>query len=170
MKVPKINKQEWPVMDALWSGRIMSIAEITAWIWERGSRPAYATVQTMVYRLEARGAVQRVDKIRTFHLFEAAVSRERAEGQLVADTIDSLGGDIWPILEYCIDTGSLTIEDVKAAEGTLQDLARYAVAGTAGSSDAPRAKAADALIFPKPPRPRYAPPTYRPCGPRDWMG
>ena len=62
MKVPKINKQEWPVMDALWSGQIMSITEIRAWICDRGSRTNYAKVQTMVYGLEARGAVRRVTK------------------------------------------------------------------------------------------------------------
>ena len=68
-------------MEALWRWGALSIREITTGIRGPDRRPAYSTVQTMVYRLEARGAVRRVEKIRNYHVFEAAVTREIAEGQ-----------------------------------------------------------------------------------------
>jgi predicted transcriptional regulator len=67
MRLPKISKQEWPVMEALWRWGALSIREITTGICGPDRRPAYTTVQTMVYRLEARGAVRRVEKIGNYH-------------------------------------------------------------------------------------------------------
>jgi predicted transcriptional regulator len=169
MTVPKISEKEWPVMDALWTGRIMSIGEITDWIRREGRRINYATVQTMVYRLEARGAVRRVLKIRTFHLFEPAITRENAEGRLLTDLLGLLGGDVRPILEYCIETGRITMEDLRAAEGMLKDLARYKVPGTAGRLNIQGEMVADLVTRPKPTRPSYPALTYADLGPRSWM-
>jgi predicted transcriptional regulator len=151
MTTPKISEKEWPVMDALWTGRIMSIGEIKDWIRREGQqRINYATVQTMVLRLEARGAVRRVSKIRTFYLFEAAITRENAELRLLTDLLGLLGGDVRPILEYCIETGRITMEDVRAAEGMLKDLARYKVLSTAGWLNRQGQMVADLPARPKP--------------------
>ena len=42
------------------------------------SRPAYTTVQTMVYRMENKGVVKRVRKVGNFHMFAAAITRTSA--------------------------------------------------------------------------------------------
>ena len=156
-------------MDALWTGKLMSIGEIRDWIRGKSRKPSYATIQTMVYRLEARGAVGRVSKIRTFHLFEAAITRENAERRLLADLLELLGGDVRPILEYCVETGRITMDDVREAEWVLKYLARYAIPGTAGRSDGKPEMAADLRTRPKPARPSYTPPSYQDLGPRGWM-
>src|SRR3954469_16579208 len=72
-------------MEALWRWGAVSIPENQTGIYGPDRRPRYSTVQTMVYRLEARGAVRRVEKIRNYHVFEACVTREIAEGRIVAD-------------------------------------------------------------------------------------
>ena len=168
MTIPKISTAEWPVMDALWTGQLMSIGEIRDWIRREDRKPSYETVQTMVARLEARGAVRRVFKIRTFY-FEAAVTRENAEGRLIRDLLELLGGDVRPILEYCVETGRITMDDVRDAERMLKYLARYPVPETSGRSDGQMETSAGLLTRPKPPRPSYTPPPCLDLGPRDWM-
>ena len=86
---PKISRQEWPVMEELWRRERLSIREIQTALSGPDRRPAYSTVQTMVYRLEARGAVRRVEKIRNHHVFEACVTREVEERQIVANIYGS---------------------------------------------------------------------------------
>lgn len=86
-------------------------------------RPAYTTVQTMVYRLEAKKALRRVKKIATANIFEAAVSREAAERRLIDDLLGLFGGRSRPIMAHLIDSGKLTLDDVREAERTLLKLA-----------------------------------------------
>src|SRR3954454_15618854 len=87
-------------------------------------RPQYSTVQTMVYRLEARGAVRRVEKIRNYHVFEACVTREIAEGRIVADCLQFFEGRAWPLLEHSIAIGKVTVADLRDAERYLRDVAQ----------------------------------------------
>ena len=71
---PKLTRLEHQIMDALWTHGASSVREILERFPER-DRPAYTTVQTMVYRLEAKGAVRRAKKIGNAYLFEAVVSQ-----------------------------------------------------------------------------------------------
>jgi predicted transcriptional regulator len=105
-------------MEALWTKGPCSIREIHESFPARG-RPAYTTVQTMVYRLETKKAVRRVKKIATAFIFEAAVSREAAERKLVDDFLGLFGGRSQPIVARLIESGSFTLEDVKEAERLL---------------------------------------------------
>jgi BlaI family transcriptional regulator, penicillinase repressor len=125
MKSPKISKQEWPIMEALWRWEALSIREIQTGICGPDGRPAYSTVQTMVYRLEARGAVRRVEKIRNYHVFEACITRDTAEGHIVADYLRFFDGRVWPFLEHSIAMGRMTKEDLKSAERYLSDVAKW---------------------------------------------
>jgi predicted transcriptional regulator len=105
-------------MEALWTKGPCSIREIHESFPAR-NRPAYTTVQTMVYRLETKKAVRRVKKIATAFIFEAAVSREAAERKLVHDFLGFFGGRSLPIVARLIESGSFTLEDVKEAEKIL---------------------------------------------------
>ena len=87
-------------------------------------RPAYTTIQTTVYRLEAKKAVRRVKKVGNFHVFEAAVSRNAAQRKLIDDLLALFGGRTQPVMAHLIESGKLTLEDVKEAEKTLRKLAR----------------------------------------------
>ena len=79
----------------------------------------------MVYRLEARGAVRRVGKIRNHHVFEACVTREVAERQIVANYLRFFEGRVWPFLEQAIAMGSMTMTDLRDAERYLRDVATW---------------------------------------------
>ena len=109
-------------MEALWRWGALSIREIMTGICGPDRRPAYSTVQTMVYRLEARGAVRRVEKIRNYHVFDASISRDIAEGYAVAECLRFFDGRVWPFLEHSIAAGKMTTADLKDAERYLRDV------------------------------------------------
>src|SRR5690348_18420534 len=110
-------------MAALWSRGSASIREIQEDFPEK-KRPAYTTIQTTVYRLEAKKAVRRVKKVGNFHIFEAAVSRDAAQRRLIDDLLALFGGRTQPVMAHLIESGQLTLEDVKDAERTLRNLER----------------------------------------------
>jgi BlaI family penicillinase repressor len=123
MAEPKLTKLELQIMEALWTQGQASIRDIQETFPEK-HRPAYTTVQTTVYRLEAKKTVRRVKKVGNFHIFEAAVSRTAAHRRLVDDLLALFGGRTQPIVAHLIESGKLTLEDVKEAEKILRSLAR----------------------------------------------
>ena len=123
MPKPRLTKLELQIMDALWSGGALSVREIQEAFPEK-NRPAYTTVQTMVYRLEAKKAIRRVKKIGNAHIFEAAVSRASAQRRLIDELLAFFGGRSQPVMAHLIETGKLTLEDVQQAEQTLRKLAK----------------------------------------------
>jgi BlaI family transcriptional regulator, penicillinase repressor len=122
MPLPKLSKLELQIMNALWSRGQCSVREIQE-SFPVKKRPAYTTVQTTVYRLEAKKALRRVKKIATALIFEAAVSREAAERRLIDDLVGLFGGRSRPIMAHLIESGTLTLDDVREAEKTLLQLA-----------------------------------------------
>jgi len=109
-------------MEALWSRGPCSVREIQE-TFPVKKRPAYTTVQTMVYRLEVKKVLRRVKKIATANIFEAAISREAAERRLIDDLLGLFGGRSRPIMAHLIESGTLTLDDVREAEKTLLTLA-----------------------------------------------
>ena len=123
MAEPKLTKLELQIMDALWSQGKASIREIQETFPKKG-RPAYTTIQTTVYRLEAKRAVRRIKKVGNFHIFEAAVSRDAAQRRLIDDLLALFGGRTQPVMAHLIESGKLTLADVKEAEKILRKLER----------------------------------------------
>src|SRR5215471_4177569 len=123
MAEPKLSRLEIRIMEVLWNRQHASIREIQESFPEK-RRPAYTTVQTTVYRLESKKAVRRVKKVGNFHVFEAAISRDAAQRRLVDDLLALFGGRPQPVMARLIESGRLTLEDVKEAEKTLRRLER----------------------------------------------
>jgi len=123
MAEPKLAKLELQIMDVLWTQSSASIREIQETFPER-DRPAYTTIQTTVYRLEGKKAVRRVKKVGNFHIFEAVVSRNAAERRLIDDLLKLFGGRTQPVMAHLIESGKLTLQDVKEAEKILRKLGR----------------------------------------------
>ena len=119
---PKLSRLELQIMDVLWCRENASIREIQESFAEK-HRPAYTTIQTMVYRLETKKAVRRVKKVGNFHVFEAAISRDNAQRKLVDDLLALFGGRTQPVMAHLIESGKLTLSDIKEAEKTLRKLA-----------------------------------------------
>ena len=122
MAVNKFTKLELQIMETIWSRRAASIREIQEGFSEK-DRPAYTTIQTIVYRLEAKKAVRRVKKIGNFHIFEATVSREAAHRRLIDDLLAMFGGRTQPLMARLVESGKLTLADVQEAEKTLREMA-----------------------------------------------
>jgi BlaI family penicillinase repressor len=110
-------------MEVLWTQRHASIRDIQQSFPDK-NRPAYTTIQTTVYRLEIKKAVHRVKKVGNFHIFEAAVSRDAAQRKLVDDLLALFGGSTQPVMAHLIESGKLTLDDVKEAEKLLRTLDR----------------------------------------------
>jgi predicted transcriptional regulator len=123
MPQPKLSKLEFQIMEALWTRNASSIREIQESFPEK-RRPAYTTIQTTVYRLEAKGAVKRTKKLGNFHIFEAAISRDAAQRRLIDDLLALFGGRTQPIMAHLIESGKLTLDEVKDAEKTLRKLTK----------------------------------------------
>ena len=123
MAGPKLAKLELQIMETLWTRGPVSIREIQEAFPEKG-RPAYTTVQTTVYRLEGKKAVRRGRKVGNFHIFEAAVSRNAAQRKLIDDLLALFGGHTQPVMAHLIESGRLTLDDVREAEKTLRQLER----------------------------------------------
>jgi BlaI family penicillinase repressor len=123
MTLPKLTRLELQIMEALWTRGEASIREIQEDFPEK-KRPAYTTIQTTVYRLEAKKAVRRVKKVGNFHIFEAAVSRNAAQRRLIDDLLALFGGRTQPVMAHLIESGKLTLQDVKEAESLLRQLER----------------------------------------------
>jgi BlaI family penicillinase repressor len=123
MTHPKLTKLELKIMETLWTTGAASIREIQEAFPER-DRPAYTTVQTTVYRLETKKAVRRVKKISNAHIFEAVVSRGAAQKRLIDELLGLFGGRTQPVMAHLIESGKLTLDDVKEAERTLRELER----------------------------------------------
>jgi predicted transcriptional regulator len=121
VRLPKLSKLELQIMDALWSRGASSVREIQESFPDKG-RPAYTTVQTMVYRLEEKGAIRRTKKIGNAHIFEAVISRSSAQRRLVDELLAFFGGSSQPVVAHLIESGNLTLDDVKEAEQLLLKL------------------------------------------------
>jgi BlaI family transcriptional regulator, penicillinase repressor len=119
--LPTLTRVELQIMEALWTHGASSVREVQERFPER-NQPAYTTVQTVVYRLEAKKAVRRIKKIGNAHIFEAAVSRKAAQRRLINELLALFGGSTQPIMAHLIESGSLTLDDVKDAEEMLQRL------------------------------------------------
>jgi BlaI family penicillinase repressor len=119
----KLSKLELTIMETLWTNGACAIREIHDAFPKRG-RPAYTTVQTMVYRLEAKQMVRRAKKISNAHIFEAVITREAAERRLIDELLGLFGGRAQPVMAHLIESGKLTMGDIKEAEKTLRELNR----------------------------------------------
>jgi predicted transcriptional regulator len=122
MRHPKLSKLEMQIMEVLWSAGPSAIREVQE-SFAAKNRPAYTTVQTMVYRLEAKKALRRARKIGNAHIFEAVISRDTAQRRLVDEFLSIFGGRMQPVMAQLIEAGNLTAKDVTDAEKLLQELA-----------------------------------------------
>lgn len=120
--VVSLTKFELEVMEILWDLKEASVREVQEAIHER-KRPAYTTVQTMIYRLEAKKALRRTKKVSNAHIFEAVVSRNVAQRRLVDEFLGLFGGRMQPVMAHLVETGKLTLSDVQEAERLLRELA-----------------------------------------------
>jgi len=120
MPKPKLTKLELQILEALWAHGKASVREIQEAFPE--PRPAYTTIQTVVYRLETKNAVRRVRKIGNAHIFEPAIARDIARNKLLDEILSFFGGKAQPMMAQLAEAGKLTLDDVRELEKTIRKL------------------------------------------------
>jgi predicted transcriptional regulator len=117
----RITKFELQLLEKLWTLGPSSVREIHASLPDE-RQPAYTTIQTMIYRLEEKGAVKRVKRIGNANIFEAVCTRKAVHRRLISDLLDLFGGSATPVMSHLIESGKLTLADVRALEKELASM------------------------------------------------
>lgn len=117
----RLSSLQMQIMETLWNRGEASIREMQEGFPAK-KRPGYTTVQTMVYRMEAKKLVRRVRKVGNFHMFAAMVTREATQRRLVEDLLAMFGGRSQPVMAHLVEAGKLSLDDVKEAEEMLRKL------------------------------------------------
>lgn len=115
----KLSRLELEVMQPLWRLKQGSIREILEALPEE-KRPEYTTVQTIVYRLEEKGAVERVRKIGNAHVFAPTISSKSTVGALIEDLIHRLGGSTEPLMAHLVESGKIGLKELRELEVLLR--------------------------------------------------
>ena len=123
MPAPKLSKLEFRIMEALWDSGPASVREILEKLPAK-KRPAYTTVQTILYRLEAKEAVRRTRKIGNAHIFEPVFTRKAVHRRVIEDLLGLFGGRAQPLVSHLIESGQLTLDDIDEARKTLRELSK----------------------------------------------
>jgi BlaI family penicillinase repressor len=116
----KLSKLELGILEALWAQGKASIREIHSAFPE--PRPAYTTIQTIVYRMEAKDALRRVRKVGNADIFEPMVARDVTRNRVLDEILSFFGGRAAPMMAQLADAGRLTPEDVRELEKTIRKL------------------------------------------------
>jgi len=114
----KLTKFEMELMQALWSLGTASVREIQEQL-PADRRPAYTTVQTIVYRLEEKGALRRAKKIGNAHVFEPVITRRAVHRRMIDELVELFGGSAQPLMSHLAETGRLSLADVRDLETML---------------------------------------------------
>ena len=120
MKPTKLTAAELRIMDSLWDNGPASIRELLE-AYSDSKTPGYTTVQTLVYRLEKKGAIRRIRKIGGAHIFEAVISRNAIQRKMFDEFLTLFGGRTQPFISHLIETGQMTREDIDAAKRQLEN-------------------------------------------------
>lgn len=118
MKI-RLTRLELEIMQYVWDLGEAAVREIQEAI-PPAKRPAYTTVQTILGRLEEKGAVRRTRKIGNAHLYEPVITRKKTYQRLIDELLDLFGGSTEPLVAHLVESGKLTLEDLKHAEEQLR--------------------------------------------------
>jgi predicted transcriptional regulator len=111
-KLPSLSASETEILRLVWELREGTVQRV----WENlpGRRKiAYATVQTLLRRLEKKGYVRHRTEKRA-HVFYPAVEQERVIKRSVNDFVERLfGGDPVPLVQHLAEHGRIDAEDLE---------------------------------------------------------
>lgn len=112
MKHSRLSRSETRILEQCWELGTCSVREILESLPD-SEKVAYTTVQTLVYRLEQKGALRKVKKIGNAHLFEPAIDQRQLRSGLVRDLLELFGGSPRLLVSNLLETGTLTLRDLK---------------------------------------------------------
>ena len=119
MREPRLSKAETRILEQYWKLGAASVREVLESLPE-DERVAYTTVQTLVYRLEGKGALRKVKKIGNAQLFEPAINQSQYRSRLVRDLLDLFGGSPRLLVSNLLENGALTLRDLKSLQSAVR--------------------------------------------------
>jgi BlaI family penicillinase repressor len=119
VKPVKLTKLEMQILEAFWRLGPSSVREILE-TFPTKRKPAYTTIQTVVYRLERKKALRCVKRISNANIFEAAITSQEARRAFVDELLSMFGGRVRALMSHLIESGNLTMKDIKEAEDALR--------------------------------------------------
>jgi BlaI family penicillinase repressor len=131
MKRIRLSKAETRILEQYWNLGTSSVREILDSLPEE-ERIAYTTVQTLIYRLEQKGALRKVKKIGNAQLFEPAIYQSEYRSGLVRDLLDLFGGSPRLLVSNLLETGTITLRDLKALQSATSGSKRSRSPGRSG--------------------------------------
>src|SRR6266850_6907865 len=118
MKEPRLSKAETRILEQYWKLGTASVREVLETLPE-DERVAYTTIQTLMYRLEEKGALRKVKKIGNAQLFAPAIEQSEYRSGIVRDLLDLFGGSPRMLVSSLLETGTLTLKDLKELQAPL---------------------------------------------------
>jgi BlaI family transcriptional regulator, penicillinase repressor len=115
MNRARFSRAERRILEQYWKLGTCAVREVLDSLPVE-ERVAYTTVQTLVYRLEQKGALRKVKKIGNAQLFEPVIDRSEFRRGLVRDFLDLFGDSPRVLVSSLIETGTLTLKDLKALQ------------------------------------------------------
>lgn len=118
--LPAVSPAETEVLRRVWRLGYATVQDVCDTLAEE--RPAtYATVQTLLRRLERKGYVRHEVKGKA-HLFRPAAKREDVIRRTVSDFVGRLfGGDPVPLMMHLADHSKLKGEDIKRLKRLIEE-------------------------------------------------
>ena len=117
MKEPRLSKAEVRILEQFWKLGTASVREVLDRLPD-DERVAYTTVQTLVYRLEEKGALRKVKKIGNAQLFEPAINQSQYRSRITRDLLDLFGGSPRLLVSNLLENGEITLRYLKALQNT----------------------------------------------------
>jgi predicted transcriptional regulator len=111
-KLPAVSPAETEILRLVWQLDKATVQDVCNKLPAR-RKIAYATVQTLLRRLEKKGYLKH--RIRgKAHVFFAAVKSEKVIKRSVNDFLDKLfGGDPIPLMQYLAEHGKIDAGDIE---------------------------------------------------------
>jgi len=117
-KIPALSPAETEILRLVWQLNQATVQEVCD-VLPAKRKIAYATVQTMLRRLEKKGYVKHRIQGKA-HVFYAAVRSEEVIKRSVGDFLDRLfGGDPVPLMQHLAQHGKINAADIKRLEKLL---------------------------------------------------
>ena len=117
MREPRLSKAEVRILEQFWKLGTASVREVLDSLPD-DERVAYTTVQTLVYRLEEKGALRKVKKIGNAQLFQPAMDQNQYRSRIIRDLLDLFGGSPRLLVSNLLENGTITLRDLKALQST----------------------------------------------------
>ena len=118
----EVTDTELAVLRLLWKTDDATIRELTDALYPDGGHSHYATVQSLLDRLQNKGFVER-EKDGRINRFQASVSRAELAGHHLRATADALfDGSMAPLLTHLVDSADLGPDEITALRELVDQL------------------------------------------------